>query len=148
MITVCILSLICYSCTLNVSLKTRCYNWLHVVIDGVTCTYHAFVLYNTWIQHKSVPCSSHFVSSIDTQHSQVGTVKSQFSRPVDDGDNDDCNDQFWSKIVRQHGNNYLYGSQNPFIIGFYGAEIVPVWFKLSTTELQKLYFKTITIIRT
>ena len=41
MITVCILSFI-YSCALNVSLKTRCYNWLHVAIDGVTSTYHLF----------------------------------------------------------------------------------------------------------
>ena len=43
MITLCILSFI-YSCALNVSLKTRCYNWLHVAIDGVTSTYHLFAL--------------------------------------------------------------------------------------------------------
>ena len=42
MITVCILSFI-YSCALNVSLKTRCYNWLHVAIDGITSTYHLHI---------------------------------------------------------------------------------------------------------
>ena len=44
-------------------------------------------------------------------------------------------DQLWGKMVRKHRNNYLYGSQNPLLIGFYWPGIMPVWFKLSTTEL-------------
>ena len=57
-------------------------------------------------------------------------------------------DQFWSKIARQHSDNYLYRSQNPLQIGLYWPRTMLVWFKLSTTELQKLYFKTITLIAT